>query len=145
MDLQQRIRQVVAREHHEKLEPNDPILMTVTMNEVILANYLEQFQAALDVQLQQLETKVHEKFDAFLNADVQQSNSAISAMTSNFEATEKRINNAITERIVEFEATSKKGLQEIQICMKTVNNLLIVLSLGIGLMAGILAKTYLIH
>ncbi|NNM59266.1 MAG: hypothetical protein HKM04_05575 [Legionellales bacterium] len=41
--------QEVAKRHHVILNPSDPIFATVTLNELVLAGYLEKMQSMLDV------------------------------------------------------------------------------------------------
>ncbi len=47
MDVKQLITEV-AKRHHVMLGPEDPIFVTLTLNELVLSHYIEQVQAALD-------------------------------------------------------------------------------------------------
>lgn len=48
MEVKERIRQSILKEHNELLEPNDPILMFLTLNDQLLSHYSEKFEELLE-------------------------------------------------------------------------------------------------
>ena len=53
LDIQRLIGEA-ARRHGVLLEPNDPLFLTVTLNELVLAHYLERARAAVEAAQDQI-------------------------------------------------------------------------------------------
>ncbi len=123
MELQQRIRQQVAREHHELLQPNDPILMMVTMNELLIANYLEQFKAMQEVQQEELRKSLLSVSQQSETVSTQLINRSLVAMQENYETKEKAFAaqlEAAGQNIVEKIGQEVTGLQKTRNTYETV-------------------------
>ena len=123
MELQQHIRQQVAREHHELLQPNDPILMMVTMNELLIANYLEQFKAMQEVQQEELRKSLLSVSQQSETVSTQLINRSLVAMQENYETKEKAFAaqlEAAGQNIVEKIGQEVTGLQKTRNTYETV-------------------------
>lgn len=145
MELQQRIRQQVAREHHELLEPNDPILMMVTLNDLLIANYLEQFKAMQEAQQEELRKSLLSVIQQSETISIQLINRSLVAMQENYETKEK----AFTAQL---ESAGKKIVenirQEVSGIQKTRNTYEIIaysLALVCAFILGIVIKTVFLH
>ena len=123
MELQQHIRQQVAREHHELLQPNDPILMMVTMNELLIANYLEQFKAMQEAQQEELRKSLLSVSQQSETVSTQLINRSLVAMQENYETKEKAFAaqlEAAGQNIVEKIGQEVTGLQKTRNTYETV-------------------------
>ena len=145
MELYQRIRQQVAREHHELLEPNDPILMMITMNELLIANYLEQFNAMQETQQDELRKSLLTVVQHSETISTQLINRSLVAMQENYEAKEKAF-------AAQVEAAGQKMVdnvrQEVLGFQKARNTFEIIaysIALVLAFILGIMVKTVFWH
>jgi ElaB/YqjD/DUF883 family membrane-anchored ribosome-binding protein len=97
----------IQKRHHVGLSPTDPIFVTLTLNELLLANYLEQFQAVLEQQQAQIRTELVENVNASLKLSADQSNQVLEAMNGTFEDAGQKIQTLI-------ESTTNAQIQKIQ-------------------------------
>jgi len=145
VELYQRIRQQVAREHHELLEPNDPILMMITMNELLIANYLEQFNAMQETQQDELRKSLLTVVQHSETISTQLINRSLVAMQENYEAKEKAF-------AAQVEAAGQKMVdnvrQEVLGFQKARNTFEIIaysIALVLAFILGIMVKTVFWH
>lgn len=145
MELQQRIRQQVAREHHELLEPNDPILMMVTLNDLLIANHLEQFKAMQEAQQEELQKSLLSVIQQSETISTQLINRSLVAMQENYEAKEKAFAaqlEAAGQKIVENIRQEVSGIQKTRNISETI---VYTLALICAFILGIVIKIVFIH
>jgi hypothetical protein len=101
------LRTEVYKRHHKRLGADDPIFMTVTINELLLADYLEQCRAMQEVQLTELHKQSLTVMDECEKIGTALINRSLVAMQQNYEAKEK----AFIER---FEQANSDFLEEVR-------------------------------
>jgi hypothetical protein len=135
----------VYRKHHKRLDPNDPIFMTITMNEMLMANYLEQFQAALENHESMIQTKSKDIANAYLEKSAEQSNQLLTAMHTSFQNTEERINAVVKQRIQEIQDQSNRANQKIAATVKMIQPIGYLCVGFVAFSLGFFIRTFLFH
>lgn len=97
LDLE-KLRSEVSKAHNKRLDANDPIFMFVTLNELLLANYLEQFKTQQDAQMEALQKQQAEFIKDSEEASRNLINKSMVAMQENYEAKETAFSETLEQR-----------------------------------------------
>lgn len=97
----------IKKRHQVSLKPTDPIFAVLTLNELLLANHMEQIQAALEQQKNLLNEGSAERINTGFELVSEQANQVISAMNGTFQETGtalcQKLDQTLSARLREFE------------------------------------------
>jgi len=85
----QELQAEVYKRHNKRLSADDPIFMTVTMHELLLADYLEQCRAMQEAQMAEIQKNSLAVMDECEKIGTALINRSLIAMQQNYDAREK--------------------------------------------------------
>jgi hypothetical protein len=122
------LRAEVYKRHQKRLGLDDPIFMTVTMHELLLADYLEQCRAMQEAQMVEIHKNSLAVMDECEKVGTALINRSLIAMQQNYEAKEKvfiaKLEQINTEFLAKFQeaasltlsANKMQSLKQIGFC-----------------------------
>ncbi|WP_373533419.1 hypothetical protein [Vampirovibrio sp.] len=113
----------IQKRHQVSLKPNDPIFAVLTLNELLLANHMEQIQVALEQQKNLLNEGSAERINTGFELVSEQANQVISAMNGTFQeagnALCQKLDQTLSARLREFEKKAE-GHSKASISLATI-------------------------
>jgi hypothetical protein len=104
------LRAEVYRRHHKRIDASDPIFMMITINELLLADYLEQCRAMQESQTAEIQKNSLTVMDECEKVGTALINRSLIAMQQNYEAREKvfiaKLEQINTEFLAKFQETA---------------------------------------
>ncbi len=144
IDTQELVKELKMR-HQVGLKPNDPIFVLLTMNELLLANYQEQFQAMLEAQNKQQEIQAEEAIKSHLNGSTDLSNRLFKAMHEDFEKTKTELKHLFQGQLSEIQKAKDNAFKEFSHATKALQTIGYVVAILFGAMLGFIFRGFLPH
>lgn len=139
------IRAQVSRVHNKRLDANDPIFMMITMNDLLVANYLEQFKAMLDVQNKQQDIQASEAINKHLKGSTDLSNRLFKAMHEDFEKTKTELKHLFQGQLNEIKQAKDNAYKEFNTAAKAIQTMSYIVALMLGALLGFIIRGFLPH
>lgn len=139
------LRSEVYKVHNKRLDANDPVFMMVTMNEILIANYLEQFKAMLEVQNKQQDIQATEAIQKHLKGSTDLSNRLFQAMHEDFEKTRNELQHLFQGQLKEIKQAKENAFLQFNAAAKALQNMGYVIALLFGGMLGFIFRGFLPH
>jgi len=131
--------------HQVGLKPNDPIFVLLTMNELLLANYQEQFQAMLEAQNKQQDIQAEEAIKSHLKGSTDLSNRLFKAMHEDFEKTKTELKHLFQCQLSEIQKAKDNAYKEFNHATQALKTIGYVVSILFGAMLGFIFRGFLPH
>jgi hypothetical protein len=137
--------QELRKRHEIYLKPNDPIFAMLTMNELLLANYQEQFKASIEQNVTDHDTLVVQRINKHLELSLKQANTVIEAMNESFTQHGAEVKAAIQATVktelAQIKEASDNGVRKMNKMSQTISVLTGVATTVTGIFIGMLIKT----
>jgi len=144
IDTQELVKELQMR-HQVGLKPNDPIFVLLTMNELLLANYQEQFQAMLEIQGKQQDIQTEEAIKSHLKGSTDVSNRLLKAMHEDFEKTKSELKHLFQSQLSEIQKAKDNAFKEFNHAAKALQTIGYVVAILFGAMLGFILRGFLPH
>lgn len=131
--------------HQVGIKPDDPVFLLLTLNELLLANYQEQFQALLETQGKQQEIQASKAIESHLQESTDHANRLFKAMHEDFEKTKIELKEVFQGQLTEIRTEKEKAVKEFQGAAKVLQNYGYIVALCFGAMLGFILRGFLPH
>jgi|GEM_PF-2499243 len=139
------LRSQVSRVHNKRLDANDPIFMMVTMNELLVANYLEQFKAMLEAQYKQQDIQAEEAIKSHLKGSTDLSNRLFKAMHEDFEKQKSELKHLFQGQLSEIQKAKDNAFKEFNLATQALQTIGYAVAILFGAMLGFIFRGFLPH
>lgn len=139
MDTQELTREIMKR-HQVGLKPDDPIFVTLTLNELLLANHQEQFKAILEQQAKQHDLLAQEAIKTHIQSSTDLSNRLLKAMHDDFEQTKQDLKAVFQSQIEAIRQEKASCISLFNSAVGTMNLYAYAIALLGGIMLGFLFR-----
>jgi molecular chaperone DnaK (HSP70) len=144
INTQELVKELQVR-HQVGLKPNDPIFVLLTMNELLLANYQEQFQAMLETQGKQQDIQAEEAIKSHLKGSTDLSNRLFKAMHEDFEKTKTELKHLLQGQLNEIKQAKDNAYKEFNAAAKALQTMCYIVALMLGALLGFIFRGFLPH
>jgi hypothetical protein len=141
----QELVQELQMRHQVGLKPNDPIFVLLTMNELLLANYQEQFQAMLELQGKQQDIQAAEAIQSHLQESTNLSNRLLKALHEVIGQCQIDLGNLFQNQLHEIRTEKTNAVKEFNAAAKVMQNYGYAIALCFGAMLGFIFRGFLPH
>lgn len=107
--------QEIQKKHQITLKPDDPVFVAVTLNELLLSQYLEKFQALLEEQNRLVASEGIERLNQASAMGSEMINRSLEALSQALEESSNQVANQV---IALIDRNSKQVDQEIKMARK---------------------------
>jgi len=142
----QAIIQEVYKKHGIGLSETDPVFAMITINDLALTQYLDQFQNTLEEQSKQYNDQLTKQTKQHQELSVKQANTILDALNNDFSNGEKQFRKALTEvgnnQIAAIREAGKKEVQNVSNSIKFLQGSLLLGIAVIFFLLGTIFKIY---
>jgi len=142
----QAIIQEVYKKHGIGLSETDPVFAMITINDLALTQYLDQFQTKLEEQSGQYADQIKKQATQHRELSVKQANNILDALNNDFSNAEQQFRKTLTEvgnkQVAAIREAGKKEIQTIANSIKFMQGSLLVAIAVIFFLLGTTFKVY---